>query len=273
MNSTERKVACIQLNSGSDVDQNLAAVARWLTAAAAEGAELALLPENFALMSSEFRSRKQMVESGEASRVLGFLSDQARRHGMAIIGGSLPLQGEETEKVRNACPVVDETGAVLAVYDKMHLFDVDIPGEHHRESATILAGKSPVTVTWQEWKLGLSICYDLRFPALYQYYSGHGCTLLSVPAAFTVPTGRAHWEVLLRARAIENQCYVLAAGQWGEHPGERRTWGHSMIVDPWGEVLAQLEEGEGILTAWVSLEVVKRVRQCMPVLQHRLKLC
>ena len=160
-------------------------------------------------------------------------------------------------------------GAIRARYDKMHLFDADVSGEAYRESDLIRAGDTPKMTNIEGWNVGMSICYDLRFPELYQHYSAQGCHVLTVPSAFTVPTGKAHWKPLLRARAIENQCYVLAAGQWGTHPGGRRTWGHSMIVSPWGEVLESKKEGDAVLIADMSCSVLESIRHQFPVLSHR----
>ncbi|MDQ6986792.1 MAG: nitrilase-related carbon-nitrogen hydrolase, partial [Mariprofundaceae bacterium] len=156
-------------------------------------------------------------------------------------------------------------GSRIGGYDKMHLFDVDVDGESYRESDVFRAGKEPASFKAEDWLVGLSICYDVRFPELYRHYSASGCNMLTVPSAFTVPTGRAHWQTLLRARAIENQCYVLAAGQCGMHPGGRRTWGHSMIIDPWGEVMAQSQEREGVIAADLSKELLHSIRNQFPI--------
>ena len=236
-------------------------------AAAAESAQLVVLPEVFAFMGADDEERRAAAETAEDSRVLGFLGEQARRHRLYIVGGSLLLRDPGARLLRNASPVFAPSGAMLAVYDKMHLFDVVLGAEAYRESAVIAPGEAPVSVAIDDWRLGLSVCYDLRFPELYRHYAG--CEILSVPAAFTEPTGRAHWQVLLQARAIENQAYVLAAAQQGVHPGGRRTWGHSMIVDPWGEVLDELEAGEGIVVADLALERIRHVRASIPALEHR----
>ncbi len=261
------RAACVQMCSGDDRERNLATAERLIEAAAAESAHLVVLPENFSFMGASDAARRAAAESPEQSWVLGFLCEQAERHHLHIVGGSLLLRQAGSERLRNACPVCSPDGRLLAIYDKMHLFDVDLGAEAYRESATIAAGEAPVSVDLDGWSLGLSICYDLRFPELYRRYAG--CQLLSVPAAFTVPTGRAHWEVLLRARAIENQAYVLAAAQAGTHPGGRRTWGHSMIVDPWGEVLDCLEAGEGIAVADLDMARIQHVRTAIPALKHR----
>jgi len=263
------RVAVIQLQSGSALAANLKSAGERLAQAAAAGAALAVLPENFAFMAADEAEKRRVAEPEDASRVLAFLATEARRHQMAIVGGTVTLTSGHTERVRNACPVFSSTGEMLAVYDKMHLFDVALPGESWRESAVVEAGTRPVMCDIGDWRLGLSICYDLRFPELYRHYSQAGCRMITVPAAFTETTGRAHWEVLLRARAIENQCYVLAAAQGGCHPGGRRTWGHAMIVDPWGEVLDVCRDTEGIVTADISHARIDAVRRMLPALGHR----
>ncbi len=263
------RVAVIQMRSGAERAANLARAACLLREAAGQGAELALLPENFSLMATDDAMRRAMAEEYSASTVRHFLCEQARHLQMAIIGGSTLLRASRHDKVRNSSIAVDAHGQVLAVYDKMHLFDVQLEQTCYAESSVVMAGEAPVAVAIDGIKCGLSICYDLRFPELYRQYADKGCNMLCVPAAFTVPTGQAHWEVLLRARAIENQCYVLAAGQWGEHADGRRTWGHSMIIDPWGEVLASLEEGEGVIVADADMDILRRVRESIPALQHR----
>ena len=267
LSGTILRAACVQMCSGNDKEQNLATAGRLIEAAASESAHLVVLPENFSFMGANDAERRDAAEYPEQSWVLGFLSEQASRHRMHIVGGSLLLRQPDSGHLRNACPVFSPGGRLLEIYDKMHLFDVDLDTESYHESATIMAGEVPKSVALGGWRIGLSICYDLRFPELYRSYAG--CQVLSVPAAFTVPTGRAHWEVLLRARAIENQAYVLAAGQVGEHPGGRLTWGHSMIVDPWGEVLDCLADGEGIVVADLDMARVNHVRRAIPALGHR----
>jgi len=269
MSDQRLRVACVQMCSGDDRLRNLAAAERLFDAAASEGVRLVALPENFSFMGRDDESRRAAAEYPEESWVLGFLSEQAERHRMHVIGGSVLLKQRDSDLLRNACPVFAPDGRLLDIYDKMHLFDVDLGPERYQESATILAGAAPTSVPIGPWKVGLSICYDLRFPELYRRYSETGCQVLSVPSAFTVPTGKAHWETLLRARAIENQAYVLAPAQAGEHPGGRRTWGHSMIADPWGEVLGCREEGEGLVLAELDLARIEEVRGMIPALHHR----
>jgi len=263
------QVAAIQLCSGQDQAANLATAASLIEQAAGKGCELILLPENFSFMGGSDTDKIAVAESQEESAVIAFLAGQARKHRIAIIGGTVPLKSEGGQKVRNSCPVFSPRGELIACYDKMHLFDVSLPDEQYRESDTVEAGAIPEAVAFDAWKVGLSICYDLRFPELYRHYSSIGCNIMTVPAAFTVPTGRAHWETLLRARAIENQTFVMAAGQCGTHPGGRKTWGHSMIVDPWGEVMAMLNNEEGLITAELSLSNLHKIREALPALKHR----
>ncbi|MFQ5355342.1 MAG: carbon-nitrogen hydrolase family protein [Mariprofundaceae bacterium] len=263
------QVACLQMCSLDNIDSNLKSAARLLTQAASRGSELAVLPENFAFMSKDEADKCCIAEWPKASQVLDFLGEQAREKSMFIVGGTVSLLGSCKPGLRNACTFFSPDGECLATYDKIHLFDIDLPDESYHESATVVAGEKPVSVDMNGWKLGLSVCYDLRFPELYRHYSHAGCKLFPIPSAFTVPTGRAHWECLLRARAIENQAYVLAAGQTGTHPGGRKTWGHSMIVSPWGEVIAECSEGEAVVMADISLDQLLNIRDMLPALKHR----
>jgi len=262
------RVACIQMCSGIDRDANLATTASLLAQASEQEVELALLPENFSFMGGSEAEKKQLAEEQSNSAILRFLSEQAVSHQMTIIGGSLLLHGQNG-RLRNACPAFDASGRQLAMYDKIHLFDMDYQGESYRESNLIEAGDRPTVIQAGEFSFGLSICYDLRFPELYRVYADDACDVLCNVAAFTAATGRAHWQTLLTARAIENQAYMLAAAQCGMHQDGRETWGHSMIIDPWGEVLAELPEGEGIIVAELSKQRLAQVRQSLPSLQHR----
>jgi len=265
--SSTIKAACLQMCSGSIVDDNLTNVEKLLSQAAEQGVQLAILPETFACMTQNQTVKIDAAESFQ--HILDFLSQQAVQHRMCIVAGSILYASEHDDKLRNRCYVFSSKGTLQTHYDKIHLFDANLPTEQWQESAHIQAGTSPVMTNCDEdWQIGLSICYDLRFPELYRYYSAHDCNILTVPAAFTTPTGLAHWEVLLRARAIENQCYVLAAGQSGSHEDGRTTYGHSMIIDPWGEVIAKLPTGEGIIIAELSLEHLQHTRQHLPALQH-----
>jgi predicted amidohydrolase len=263
------RVGVIQLCSNQDQDNNLEKTASLIEKATDQKCDLILLPENFSYMGSCDADKNAVAEQQDHSFVLTFLAEQSRKHQLTIVGGTVPLKSGNSKKIRNSCPVFSANGELIALYDKIHLFDVDLGSEKYCESATVEAGKMPESVSFDGWKIGLSICYDLRFPELYRHYSNIGCNILTIPAAFTVPTGKAHWEVLLRARAIENQAYVIAAGQSGTHPGNRKTWGHSMIIDPWGNVLATLGDEEGIITVELSLNKLKKIREALPALKHR----
>ncbi|RMH62946.1 MAG: carbon-nitrogen hydrolase family protein [Zetaproteobacteria bacterium] len=263
------RLAAIQLNARADRQRNLERCARLLARARQQGARLALLPENFAIMPENDTMRAAHIEDAASSRTLAFLRTQARTLGMYIIAGGLLLREGMSEKPYNRCVVIGPAGDDVAHYDKMHLFDAALEAGDYRESKLVQRGRRPVVARLPELRCGLSICYDLRFPELYRHYATRGCSLLTVSAAFTEQTGRAHWELLLRARAIENQCYVLAAAQWGAHPDGRRTWGHSMIVDPWGAVLACLPEGEGVIVADFAPAQLREVRRRLPALAHR----
>lgn len=265
------RVACLQLNSQDDVDSNLDTVAHLLEEAAGQNVNLAVLPEMFAFMHPEQVRKEHFANQVAHQTVLPFLADQARRHQLTIVAGSLLLTGED-QRLRNCCPVFSPDGNLIASYSKIHLFDSDLSDRSYRESEQVTAGTAPQMITAGEWRIGLSICYDLRFAELFRHYASHGTDILTVPSAFAVPTGGAHWEVLLRARAIENQTYVIAPAQIGTHPGGRKTYGHSMIIDPWGIVVAQAQndsmDGE-LIVADLSRERLDTVRQQLPALQHR----
>jgi len=258
------------MTSGDDKSVNLRRAGELLAQAADAGAKLALLPENFAFMGADDEAKRAAAELEDDSYILSFLAAQAAKLGMSIIGGSMLLQDESSERLRNTCVAFSSSGERLGSYDKIHLFDAEAGGECYRESDIIRPGDSPVCIKKEDWNIGLSICYDLRFPELYRHYSASGCDILTIPSAFTAATGKSHWQSLVRARGIENQCYVLAAGQWGVHPGGRQTWGHSMIVGPWGEVMAELAEGEGIIIADLAREHIQATRSQLPALKHRI---
>lgn len=263
------RAGCIQLCSNDDKQENLSKAATLIGEAAGDGCELILLPENFSFMGAGDSDKLAASEDQNDSPTLRFLAGMARQHRITLIGGTLPLKAKRGDRIRNSCPVLSPGGELIACYDKMHLFDVTLPEEHYHESDTVEAGATPECIKTDGWKIGLSVCYDLRFPELYRHYSSIGCNILSVPSAFTVPTGKAHWETLLRARAIENQSYVLAAGQCGTHPGGRKTWGHSMIIDPWGEIIAGAGDEEAVIVAALSRDHLNRIRQAIPALSHR----
>ncbi len=270
------KIAAIQMVASPEVDDNLARAAALLAQAADEGAELAALPEYFCLMGRTDRDKLAVAERPGAGPVQDWLAGQARRHRLWLVGGTLPLAIDgDPDHATNTCLVHGPDGRQVARYDKIHLFRYDDGERRHDEAATLRAGTTPVAfeATARDGgtlRVGLSICYDLRFPELYRRLMAPApCDLLVVPAAFTWPTGRAHWELLLRARAVENQCHVLAPAQGGRHPNGRRTWGHSMVVDPWGEVLAVHPEGEAVVRADLDPARARAVRQALPALEHR----
>ena len=249
------RVAAVQMNSGNDAAANLATAARLLQSAAAQGARLAVLPENFSLMARHDAEKRAHAESDGAGPVQEFLAATAASLRLWIVAGSVPIKRGDSDRNAQSCLVYDERGVRVARYDKIHLFDVELPdrAESYRESATMAPGDTVVALDTPVGRLGLSICYDVRFPELYRRLQAAGAQWLVVPAAFTAASGEAHWETLLRARAIENLCYVVASAQCGTHPSGRQTWGHSMIIDHWGRILAQLPEGAGVITASVDL--------------------
>ncbi len=266
------KVAVIQMCSGDDPAVNLQRAAALLQEAADLGAALAVLPENFALMSRDAeRMRTEHAESPGSGPWQEFAAEQAQRLGMWIVAGTIPMQAEDPKRPTSACCLFDGSGNLVARYDKIHLFDVSLPGrkESYRESATTTAGQEPVVAQTPFGRLGLAVCYDLRFPELFRAMSERGAEMIALPAAFTRATGEAHWYVLVRARAVENLCYLLASAQHGSHPGGRESYGHSMVVEPWGQVLAERKSGDGVLCHEVALENLERLRSAFPVLDHR----
>jgi deaminated glutathione amidase len=266
-----KKCAAIQMASSPNVDANLIEAERLVSAAANAGAELIVLPENFALMGmTEFDKLEHPENDGEGV-IQKFLADTALRYSVWIVGGTIPMRASVPGKVRAGCLVFDDRGVRIARYDKIHLFDVDVPGtdERYRESDTIEAGTQPLVIDSPFGRLGVAICYDLRFPELFRRMLSSGVDLIAIPAAFTAKTGLAHWEVLVRARAVENLCYVIAANQGGFHVNGRQTYGRSMIVDPWGKVLGEKKSGPGYVIAEFDPELLARVRGSFPALKHR----
>ncbi|MFZ6849491.1 carbon-nitrogen hydrolase family protein [Undibacterium sp. RuRC25W] len=261
------KVAAIQMISTPDVKENIATARHLLTAAAESGAKLLLLPEYWSLMGMNEADKLVVAEKPGQGELQAFLSEMAKTLGVCIIGGSIPLISDVAGKVLNTTLVFNPQGTADARYDKMHLFGFRKGEESYEESRTISAGDQVVTVDTVIGRVGLSICYDLRFPELYRAMGE--CTLIVVPSAFTYTTGQAHWEILLRARAIENQCYVLASAQGGKHLNGRRTWGHSMLIDPWGKIVDELAEGEGVVAGEIDPQLILNVRTSLPALQHR----
>ncbi len=260
------RIAAVQMISVPEVAPNLATAERLIAQAAAQGAQLIALPEYFPLIGAGDSGLAVREREGEGP-IQRFLADCARRHGVWLVGGSLPLFGDDPAKMRNSCLVFDPAGKQAARYDKIHLFGFRKGDESYDEAATIEAGSAPVAFDAPCGRVGLGICYDLRFPELFRALGT--LDLLVIPAAFTDTTGRAHWELLLRARAVENQCYVLAAAQGGTHPTGRVTHGNSMIVDPWGDVLARMDKGEGVIAAELDPARIAEVRTALPALQHK----
>ncbi|HEY8856953.1 MAG TPA: carbon-nitrogen hydrolase family protein [Rugosibacter sp.] len=262
------KLAALQMVSGPTIPPNLDTAARLISQAAAAGAQLVVLPEYFPLIGASDAERLAAREVMGHGPIQEFLSAIARQKELWLVGGSLPLVSNNPAKMRNTCLVFNPQGERVARYDKMHLFGFHKEDEHYDEAATIEAGDQVVTCNTPLGRIGLSICYDLRFAELYCRMGE--VNLIVVPAAFTETTGRAHWEILLRARAIENQCYVVAAAQGGLHPNGRMTHGNSMIIDPWGEILARMDKGEDVIMADFDPQRLADIRARLPALQHRI---
>lgn len=263
------KISAIQLNSQPDLDQNLEKAYKWIKKAADEGADLIALPENFAFMGDE----KKRLEQAEiiSEKVEKLLVEWAKEFEVCLLGGGYPLPADNG-KVFNRARLIHPKGKSIAVYDKIHLFDVELSEkETYRESGMVQAGKNVIVADLPEFqmKAGLSICYDVRFPELYRQLAKEGAHILFVPAAFTRPTGKAHWETLLRARAIENSAFVVAPAQTGKHGKKRETYGHAMIIDPWGNILSDAGEKPGMATADLDMATLKEVRRKLPALEHR----
>lgn len=265
------KVAAIQMTSGADIAPNLEVARGMLRGARAQDAVVAVLPENFAFMGRGEEAKLAVAETPGAGPIQEFLAQSARQFGLWIVGGTIPLKVDGEARVAAASLVFDAQGEQVARYDKIHLFDVDVPGklESHRESKAVRPGSLPVVLDTPVGRLGLAACYDVRFPELFRALLAQGAEWFSLPSAFTVPTGRAHWELLLRTRAVENLCYLVAPAQSGFHENGRETHGDSMIVEPWGRVLARLPRGTGVITAELDLARQRRLRQDFPAVDHR----
>lgn len=267
------QVAAIQMVSGPTLEPNLERAGQWIAEAAAAGAQLVALPEYFCLFGDREEDKVLAREVPGQGPAQAFLSDAAKRHGVWLVGGSVPLASPKPGRVYNACLVFGPDGRQRARYDEIHLFGFNRGGERFDESTTITPGTTPVVVDLEagtpvaRWRAGLSLCYDLRFPELFRALLP--VDLILVPSSFTHRTGQSHWEPLLRARAIENQCYVLAPAQGGRHPNGRRTWGHSVLIDPWGEVLQERAEGEGVMLGKLSRRRITDLRAGLPALSHR----
>jgi len=263
---TKTLIAAVQMVSGTALENNLDRARHWVAEAARQGAQLVALPEYFCLMGRQDDDKLAIAEPFGDGPLQGFLADLAREHAITLIGGTIPLWSAVPSKVHNSCLVFGPEGGLLARYDKLHLFGFDNGRERYDEGRVQQAGDTPTAFDWQGQRVALSVCYDLRFPELYRQLAA---SLIAVPSAFTHTTGQAHWELLLRARAVENLAYVIAPAQGGLHENGRRTWGHSMVIDPWGQVLACVEEGEGLAVAEIDPARLAQVRGQLPALQHR----
>lgn len=265
--------AVVQMVSGAELAANIASAAQLIARAAAAGAKLVALPENFALLGRREQDKLAIAETDGSGPIQDFLADAAARHGVYLAAGTIPLRGADPARVRAACLLYGPDGQRLARYDKIHLFDVAVGadgGERYRESASIEPGTEVVCVDTALGRIGLAVCYDVRFPELFRALLARGAQLFILPSAFTETTGAAHWHLLCRARAVENLCYLLAPGQGGLHDNGRRTYGHSLIVGPWGELLAeQTEAGEGVACARLDLDAQAQLRTRFPAIQHR----
>lgn len=261
------RIAAVQTVSGPDVAENLGVAGERIAEAAAAGARLVALPEYFPLIAADESAKVAIREADGSGPIQDFLREAAARHRVWLVGGTIPLVAAADGKVRNSTLVFDPQGQRVARYDKIHLFGFRKGAEHYDEAATIEPGGEVVTFDAPFGRVGLSVCYDLRFPELFRAMGP--VELIILPAAFTYTTGRDHWEVLLRARAIENQCYVMAPAQGGRHPSGRVTWGHSLIADPWGQILACHAEGPGVVLADLERARIAAVRESLPALRHR----
>lgn len=267
-NQDDFRVAAIQTVSSTSLEHNLDQADRQIALAAADGARLIALPEYFCLMGRNDRDKVALGETLGHGPIQAFLSRQAKQHGVWLVGGTLPLASPDSARIYNTTLVFGPDGRVASRYDKIHLFGFRRGSEDYNESLTIRPGENaPQVFDAPCGRVGLAVCYDLRFPELFRAMGE--VNLIVLPAAFTYTTGAAHWEILLRARAIENQCYVLAPAQGGEHENGRRTWGHSVLIDPWGEIVASLAQGPGFVAGSIQASRLTEVRQALPALKHR----
>jgi nitrilase len=271
VNALELKIASIQMVSTPNLNENLELAASLIKAASDSGSKLVVLPEYFCLMGLKDTDKVKVREAVGSGPIQERLSAIAQENNIYLVAGSIPLETQESNKVLNSSLVFNPLGERIARYDKIHLFGFQTEKERYEESETIAPGSQPgqfqITVNEIDWRFGLSICYDLRFPELYRALGEVDCHI--IPAAFTYTTGKDHWEILLRARAIENQCYVLSSAQGGAHINQRRTWGDSMLIDPWGQILTNLPQGEGLITGTLSKDKLNEVRSKLPALKHR----
>ena len=271
VNALELKIASIQMVSTPNLNENLELAASLIKEASDSSSKLVVLPEYFCLMGLKDTDKVNVREAVGSGPIQERLAAIAQENNIYLVAGSIPLEAQESNKVLNTSLVFNPLGEQIARYDKIHLFGFQTETERYEESETIAPGSQPgqfqITVNGIDWRFGLSICYDLRFPELYRSLGEVDCHI--IPAAFTYTTGKDHWEILLRARAIENQCYVLSSAQGGVHINQRRTWGDSMLIDPWGQILANLPQGEGLITGTLSKDKLKEVRSKLPALKHR----
>lgn len=269
------RFAAIQMASGTSVGANLLEAEKLISEAAKANAQLVALPENFALMGLDEFDKVKVREADGSGQIQDFLARVAQKYGVWIVGGTAPLVANDDNKIRAACLIYNEKGERVGRYDKVHLFDVSVPGtdEEYRESDTIEHGNQELILDSPFGKLGFTVCYDLRFPEFYRRLVGKGAEIIFVPSAFTSETGAAHWELLLRARAVENLCYIIAPNQGGFHLNGRKTYGHSMIIDPWGVILDCYKTGGEFVSADINIERLERVRKSFPVLDHRKFFC
>lgn len=265
------KVAAIQMTSSQSITENLTQAGKLIEQAAKAGAKLIVLPEMFATMGMDKEQAYTVYETFGSGPIQDFLATQARNFKIWLVGGTLPIRSLDDQRARAACLLFDDQGECVARYDKIHLFDVYVSDskESFQESKRIEPGDNVVVIETPVGKLGLAVCYDLRFPELFRNMFNEGAEIFALPAAFTVPTGTAHWEILMRSRAIENTCYMIGAAQWGTHPQGRKTFGDSIIIDPWGRILAQLPDGIGFIIIDIDLDALKEIRKNLPIAQHR----
>jgi len=267
----QSRVAAIQMASGPNVNANLLEAKRLIGQAVAAGAGMVVLPENFAIMGMNEQEKVKVRELDGVGPIQDFLAQQAKKHGIWIVGGTIPMAATVANKVLAACLIFNDAGERVVRYDKVHLFDVSLEGgsEKYTESETIEHGEKVVVIDSPFGRMGVAVCYDLRFPEMFRKMLDQGMELLVLPAAFTAVTGKAHWEVLVRARAIENLCYVVAAAQGGFHVNGRETHGDSMVVNPWGVVIDRLQRGSGVVTADINREQLASIRRSLPAISHR----
>ena len=264
------KVAAIQMNSTANLAENLQTAKRLITQAAQQGAQLIVLPEMFPLMGAAETDKLKIKEPLEDGPIQDFLEEQARSNKVWLVSGTIPLMSPAQNRAYAACLVFNDQGEIVGRYDKMHLFDVVISDkEIYQESNTVMPGEAVTVINTPFGKLGLAVCYDIRFPELFRQMFNRGAEIFAIPAAFTVKTGQAHWELLVRARAVENFSYVIGAAQTGQHANGRSTYGHSLIVDPWGEIKAALHAGEGVIVADINLEYLHQIRKNIPIKEHQ----